>query len=165
MKMTLPGLSAFISILVFICGNAIAAEYNDINPADKIKNPSGRIYNPSSDIKNPADKISNPAEKITTNPNPVTPAAQPVVMQAEPANPQAVKKATAVVQKKYYTFTKVNEYIVAAKKAFVRDDIIEFIAITEDALRRITAGSLKAAAKTKIKLNKYRAFGYSLLEE
>jgi hypothetical protein len=39
------------------------------------------------------------------------------------------------------------------------------ISITEDALRRISAGTLKASKKTKQKLAKYKVLGYGLLEK
>lgn len=56
-------------------------------------------------------------------------------------------------------------YIDEAKKAFNQDNYLRFISITEDALRRISAGTLKASEKTKQKLEKYKAFGYGLLEK
>jgi hypothetical protein len=42
---------------------------------------------------------------------------------------------------------------------------MELISITEDALRRINAGTLKASKKTERKLAKYKVLGYGLLEE
>lgn len=52
-----------------------------------------------------------------------------------------------------------------AKKAFAQDDYLDFLSITEDALRRINAGTLKASKKAKQKLDKYKVFGYGLLEK
>jgi hypothetical protein len=42
---------------------------------------------------------------------------------------------------------------------------MEFLSITEDALRRISAGTLKASKKTERKLVRYKVFGYGLLEK
>jgi hypothetical protein len=153
------------SLLVCMFSSAIAADYTIHNPADKIRNPAERMYNPAADIKNPAAVITNPAAQMTTNPNPLPSVVPPVVVPAEQGQQEVKKRVVPVVPKKYYTFKKVREYLDAAKKAFVKDDYQEFTAITEDALRRIDAGSLKASAKTRKKLDKYKVFGYSLLEE
>jgi hypothetical protein len=155
-----------LTIFLQLCtvAAAPAANYTINNPADKIFNPADRMYNPSTEIKNPATTITNPAEQISTDPSPAAPGAQPAAKLTEQVQPAADKKAGPVVEKKYYTFKKVRDYINAAKKAFVKDDILEFVALIEDAQRRIASGSLKASAKTVKKLAKYRAFGYALLE-
>lgn len=152
------------AMLLCICSSTVKAANSRItNPADKISNPADTMYNPAADMKNPANSIKNPAERMAS-PDPLYPPAPPAAQRTEQVHPQSEKESKPVVQKKYYTFKKVKEYIAAAKKAFVGDDYQEFIAITEDALRRIDAGSLKASALTRRKLLKYQKFGYSLLQ-
>jgi hypothetical protein len=41
---------------------------------------------------------------------------------------------------------------------------MEFIAIAEDAVRRINAGTLNASGKNRQQLLRYKVFGYKLLE-
>ena len=170
LSLTLRGFLIAVATLISLTGMAVAANYNINNPADKINNPASKIanpadkiYNPSSNINNPASTVTNPAAQLT-NPSPLS-VAQPAVKQAEQVTPGVDRRLLPVVEKKYYTFKKVKEYINAAKKAFVKDDYPEFIAIAEDALQRINSGSLRASVKTKNKLNKYREFGYSLMVE
>lgn len=139
-----------------------------------IDNPAGRIYNPASDIKNPASNIYNPAAQMD-NPSPISPPTQPIprpevakpATEAVPAKqikdpPKPLPKL--VVPQKRYPFRTAAAYLAAAKNAFNRDDYVEFVSISEDALRRVNAGTLPASKKAKQKLVKYKAFGYGLLE-
>jgi len=124
-------------------------------------------------IENPASNIYNPAARMD-NPNPLSPPTQPVpqptvkevTTTTEPAKQikEQPRPKPTVPQKRYF-FKTAGMYIVAAKKAFARDDYIEFISITEDAQRRISAGTLKASKKTKLTLARYKVFGYNLLEK
>jgi hypothetical protein len=162
--------SAFSIAAIVIClyRPALSAVYTIDNPADKIKNPAEKIYNPASDIKNPASNIYNPASRME-DPNPLSTPNQtvsdPTVTKAVPASEQPMLKSKRGIPIKYYDFKTVTLYIVAIKKAFNKDDYIEFLSLTEDALRRIGEGTLKASTKTKLKLKKYRKFGYGLLEK
>jgi len=147
---------------------ALSANYAIDNPAEK-------IYNPATDIKNPAVNIYNPATNLD-NPSPISPPTQPLPQPAvvkpkaeevqvpvkqvkEP--PKPLPEITIPIKK--YSFRTAEAYLAAAKNAFNRDDFVEFVSITEDALRRINAGTLRASKKTKQKLDKYKAFGYGLL--
>lgn len=152
----------------------LAAMHVIDNPADKIKNPAGTMYNPATQINNPASKIYNPADRAD-NPDPlspVTPAVpkppvtnnMPVAVPAEQIGKRPLSQATVAVPIKRYHFKTVGLYFSAAKKSFGRDDYSEFVSITDDALRRIRAGTLTASNKSKQKLLKYKAFGQSLLE-
>jgi hypothetical protein len=125
------------------------------------------------EIDNPASNIYNPATRMN-NPNPLSPPTQPVpqptvrevTATTEPAKQikeQARFKAS--IPRKSYYFKTANAYINAAKKAFAHDDYVEFLSITEDALRRINAGTLKASKKAERKLARYKVFGYGLLEK
>ena len=125
-------------------------------------------------IDNPASNIYNPATRMD-NPNPLSPPTQPVppppakelTKATEPAKQfkeQPEAQPNPAVPHKRYKFKTVGEYINAAKKAFNSDDYIEFVSITEDALRRINAGNLKASKAARQKLTKYKVVGYRLLE-
>ena len=94
------------------------------------------------------------------NPNPLAPATQPFSPPAAakeipatiPAEqikerPQSQLKRM-ILHKSYYLKTG-GAYVAAAKKAFYRDDHTEFLSITEDALRRINAGTLRGSNKSK----------------
>ena len=128
-------------------------------------------------IDNPASNIDNPATRMN-NPNPLSPptqpAPQPIVKDesttTKPVEPKPVKQFKeqpqsnpTIHKKKYYSKT-AKVYIIAAKIAFDKDDYNKVVAITEDALRRIKAGTLIASKKAKQKLDKYKAVGYGLLE-
>lgn len=152
----------------------MSANYVIDNAADKIKNPAGTMYNPATHIKNPASNIYSPANRMD-NPNPISPVTQaipeppathdiPAAVPAEQIAKKPLSQATVAVPIKKYHFKTVGAYISAAKKAFSRDDYSEFVSITDDALRRIGAGTLKASNKSKQKLLKFKAFGQSLLE-
>jgi hypothetical protein len=145
---------------------ALSAMYTIENPADKINNPAEKIYNPATDIKNPAATIYNPAARMD-NPNPLSPPTHPVpaAKSADQLNGQAQTKPRRAIPHKNYHFKTVKAYISAAKNAFIQDDYLKFLLVTEDALRRIQAGTLKASEKAKQKLEKYRVFGYGLLEK
>lgn len=125
------------------------------------------------EIDNPASNIYNPASRMS-NPNPLSPPTQPVPQPTATEATTATKPAKqskeqprprSAIPQKSYNFKTVTAYISAAKKAFVRDDYPEFLSITEDALRRIRAGTLKASKKTERKLDKYKALGYGLLDK
>ena len=124
-------------------------------------------------IDNPASNIYNPATRMD-NPNPLSPPTQPVPQPTVTEVTTATKPAKQIkeqpqprsaIPKKSYNFKTAGAYIKAANKAFTQDDYMEFLSITEDALRRISAGTLKASMKTKQKLVRYKAFGYGLLEK
>lgn len=145
---------------------ALSAMYTIENPADRINNPAEKIYNPATDIKNPASTIYNPADRMD-NSNPLSPPAKPVssTVSADQIKEQIQTNPRLAIPHKSYHFKTVKAYINAAKKAFIQDDYLKFVSVTEDALRRIHAGTLKASEKAKQKLEKYRAFGYGLLEK
>jgi hypothetical protein len=173
--MPMRRLAVGIAIVLCLQAPATAAMYTINNPADKINNPADKMYNPATQVNNPASNVYNPATRMDS-PNPLSqptrpvpqPTAAEVTTTSKPAkqikkHPQAQPKPT-IPQKSYYYKT-VREYINGAKKAFTQDDYMEFLSITEDALRRISAGTLKASKKTKQKLAKYKVFGYGLLEK
>jgi hypothetical protein len=153
---------------------SLSAVYSIENPADKIYNPAGKMYNPASDIKNPASTIHNPAAHMD-NPNPLSPVTQPdpqttgtkgtTTQVAEPVKVTSQPDLKAAFPHKSYHFKTEKAYLAAAKQAFLRDNFREFISITEDALRRIDAGTLRASNKFKQLLAKYKKFGYGLLEK
>lgn len=142
--------------------------YKIDNPAEKIVSPADKIYNPASQIKNPASNIYNPSGRMN-DPNQLSPPTQvvpePTVTKVVPGTKQPLLKSKTNITQKRYGFKTVGAYIVAIKKAFNKDDYVEFLSLTEDALRRISAGTLKASKKTKQKLAKYKVFGYGLLEK
>jgi hypothetical protein len=155
-----------IFILFVVYTSADAANLITNNPADRIKNPAAKMYNPATDIHNPAANINNPAANIN-NPNPLVPVTQPIPPIPEPTVTEAVPttkpESKPTIPHKKYHFKSVKKYVNAAKKAFIEDDYIEFLTVTEDALRRINAGTLKASKNTRQKLINYRVFGYGLL--
>jgi hypothetical protein len=159
-------------IALGLCLNASAparaAMYVIDNPAGKISNPADNMNNPASQSNNPAANIYNPGARMD-NRNPLSPptkAVESTVSAASAAAPAAQERQRyqpEIPQKKYYYQT-AGAYIRAAKKSFIKDDYVEFLSITEDALRRINAGTLKASANTRHKLNQYRVFGHGMLE-
>lgn len=133
----------------------------------KIDNPASNIYNPASNMDNPSP-ISPPTQAVPK------PEAVKVITEAVPAEqlkeqtrpqPQPQAPPKPAIPNKNYNFKTVAAYVNAAKKAFIQDDYREFIAITENALVRIGAGTLKASRKTRQKLTNYRTFGYGLLQQ
>jgi hypothetical protein len=126
-------------------------------------------------IDNPAANIYNPAAHMD-NPSPLSPPTQPVpppgaskeipasIPAGQTRERQQSQPKLAIPHKSYHLKT-AGAYVAAAKKAFSRDDHTAFLSITEDALRRINAGTLRAADKTKQTLVRYRTFGYGLLEK
>ena len=161
---------AVIAVLFCLNTPAAAAMYTIDNPAAKMSNPADKMYNPATQVNNPAANIYNPATRMT-DPNPITPPVQAVPQPAEvpiakrPAKQAEVQPTPAsTVPVKSYSFKSANEYVNAAKRAFVRDEYMKFVSITEDALRRISAGTLKASKKTRQQLVKYKVFGYGLLK-
>ena len=164
-----------VMITLVLCLNASAparaAMYVIDNPASKISNPADNMNNPATQSNNPAANIYNPGARMD-NRNPLSPptkAPEPAASAAAtaaPASQPAQKRQRyqpEIPQKKYYYKT-AGAYIRAAKKAFIKDDYLEFLSITEDALRRINAGTLKASAQTRHKLNQYQVFGHGMLE-
>jgi hypothetical protein len=158
--------TAVASLVLALHTPALSAMYTIENPADKINNPADKIYNPAADIKNPASTIYNPAARMD-NPNPLSPPTHPVPIakSADQINGQVQTKPRRAIPHKSYHFKTVKAYISAAKKAFIQDDYLKFLSVTEDALRRIQAGTLIASEKAKQKLEKYRVFGAGLLEK
>ena len=172
-------------VAVVLCLNTAApvaaAMYVIDNPASTISNPADKMYNPATRTNNPASNIYNPGTRID-NPSPLSapapavhgtaptaaaPAATSVTAASAGAAPaQPVKERrqpkTGLPAKKYHYKT-VAAYIRAAKRSFTNDNYVEFVSLTEDALRRIHAGTLKASAKSRRKLQKYRVLGYGLL--
>ena len=153
-----PVISLFRILAIVIClySPAFSAMYTIENPADKIKTPADKMYNPAIDIKNPASNIYNPAGRMV-DPNPLSPPTQavpePVVVKTAPMPEQPVVKAKPKIPIKNYDFKTVNQYINAIKKAFTKDDYVEFLSLTEDALKRIKEGTLNAPQKIKIKFH------------
>lgn len=166
--MSLKRCLAGCAALFLLCLPAAADMYSIQNPAGKINNPADKMYNPATQVNNPAANIYNPASRML-GPDPLSPPTQPLVTEAAPtARPEKrgkdQQRLKPVIPRKSYYYKTVGKYISSAKKAFTRDDYTEFLAITEDALRRIHAGTLKASTKTRQKLVNYRKFGYGLLE-
>jgi hypothetical protein len=168
-NMPLRRLIAGIAVVLYLNATAAAAMYTIKNPAEKINNPADKMYNPATHVNNPASNIYNPAARMD-DPNPLSPPTQPVpqpaateVLPAKEIKDQPQPKP-AIPRKKYH-FTTVRAYIDAAKKAFIQDDYRKFLSITEDALRRIHAGTLKASKKARQKLVNYKVLGYGLLEK
>jgi len=151
---------------------ATAAMYVIENPASNISNPADKMNNPAAQTNNPASNIYNPGTRLDSR-NPLSPPTQPAApapaatSSAAAASAQTAKTQQRhrpeIPQKKYYYKT-VGAYVSAAKKSFSNDDYVEFLSLTEDALRRINAGTLKASANIRHKLQQYKTFGYGLLE-
>ena len=145
-------LTAGIALILCLNAPAWAAMYEIDNPASNIYNPASRMDNPNP-LSPPTKHVAQPtATKVTTTTKP------------ERQIKEQPRPKSAIPQKSYY-FKNVTAYINAAKKAFARDDYMEFLSVTEDALRRIRAGTLKASRKAERKLAKYKALGYGLLEK
>jgi len=149
---------------------ATAAMYVIENPAGNISNPADKMNNPATQTTNPASNIYNPGDRLNSrNPlSPPTPPPAPAATTSAAAAPAQTAKAVQrhraeIPQKKYYYKT-VGAYVSAAKKSFSNDDYVEFLSLTEDALRRVNAGTLKASPNMRHKLQQYRTFGYGLLE-
>jgi hypothetical protein len=149
-----------------------AAMYVIENPAGKISNPADRMYNPATQPSNPASNIYNPGTRLDERSplSPPTPPEQKATATAAPEAPVVANKGqtgrrgqTQIPRKKYY-LQSAGAYVRAAKKAFTEDNFVEFVAITEDALARINAGTLKASAQLRHKLNQYKTFGYGMLQ-
>ena len=152
MTMTMRRLASGIAVILCLNAPAMGAMY-------KIENPASNIYNPAARMDNP-NPLSPPTQPVPQ------PTVKEVTTTTEPAKQiKEQPRPKPTVPQKKYNFKTAGMYIVAAKKAFARDDYIEFISITEDALRRISAGTLKASKKTKLTLARYKVFGYNLLEK
>jgi hypothetical protein len=173
--MVLTRFITVIAVVIYLQVPAAAEMYSIKNPAEKISNPADKIYNPATKADNPAANIYNPASRMN-DPEPLSPPTQPLPV-AKAVLPEAASAARPVksgreesqprpaIPQKEYNLKTARAYINAAKKAFVRDDYKEFIAIAEDAVRRINAGTLKASKKYKQQLIRYKVFGYGLLEK
>ena len=162
-----------VVLVLGICTPVLSANYSIDNPVDRLKNPAGSMYNPATYINNPAANIYNPAAQMD-NRNPLSPVTPPVPQATAPIeippnlpvgqirNKSLSQPQSATFHKSYH-FKSAKIYILAAKTAFSRDDYVEFLSITEDALRRMSAGTLRASKKTEQKLIKFKIFGYGLL--
>lgn len=150
--MNLRRLATGIALMLCLNAHAWGAMYEIDNPASNIYNPATRMNNPNP-LSPPTQPVPKPAATETTT---VTKPAKQIKEQPRPRS---------AIPQKSYNFKTVTAYINAAKKAFARDDYPEFLSITEDALRRISAGTLKASKKTERKLTKYKVLGYGLLEK
>ena len=155
--MTLRRLATGIAAILCLYAPARAAMYKIDNPASNIYNPAARMNNP-----NPLSPPTKPApqpivKEETTTTKPVEPKPVKQIKEQPQSNPTIHKK-------KYYSKT-ARVYIIAAKIAFDKDDYNKVVAITEDALRRISAGKLKASKKEKLKLVNYKTVGYALLQK
>ena len=146
---------------------ATAAMYEIENPAAKIANPVDTMYDPAGQTNNPAADIHNP-EARSDGRNPLSAPSKPLVSTATAAEETTARSTqpphTSRIPQTKYHYKTVAMYIRAAKKSFVDDDYLVFVSLTEDALRRINAGTLKASANTKHKLLRYQVFGYGLLD-
>ena len=168
-----------VALLATLHTPAMSANYKIDNSGKTIHNPAATMYNPATNIKNPASNVYDPASKLD-NPNPLSPVTQPVprpefhppaatgrtvTVPAEQRKERTLPQDRRTIAPKSYYYKTVGMYLNASKKAFARDDYREIISLTEDALSRINAGSLRASKKTKQKLVAYRKFGYGLLEK
>jgi hypothetical protein len=150
--MTMRRLAIGIAAIFFLNAPARGAMY-------KIDNPASNIYNPAARM-NKSNPLSPPTQPVPQ------PTVTEVTATTEPAKQiKGQPRTNSTVPQKSYYFKTVGAYINAAKKAFAQDDHVEFLSITEDALRRISAGTLKASKKSKQKLAKYKVLGYRLLEK
>ena len=169
--MPMMKIAAGIVVVLSLNSPATAEIYSIDNPASKINNPADKLYNPATRSNNPASNIYNPVSRMDNPKAPSTPAkpAQTTGAAEVTAKKMPVKRADKELQPKpavletHYHYKTVDAYLNSAKKAFVRDDYGECLSITEDALRRINEGNLKASRKSKLKLLKYKAFGTGLL--
>ncbi len=167
--LTIQRLVAGFAIVLGVCATALSAIYEIDNPAAQIKNPASKMYNPASNVDNPSSKIYNPAANMN-NPSPVSPVTQPVPQPEETKSASRPQKRSLppltrpAIPQKRYNYKTVKQYLKAAKKAFITDNYMEFLMITEDAVRRIDGGTLKASNKEKVRLKKYKTFGYGLVE-
>jgi hypothetical protein len=161
-------------MVVVLCLNApapaTAAMYVIENPAEKIHNPADKMYDPATQTNNPASNIYHPVSRMD-NPKALSPpkpaavtlprATEAAALPAKQSKDQRQPRP-AVPQKRYH-FNSVDSYLISAKKSFSKDDYVEFISLTEDALRRISAGTLKSSGKSRQRLINYKTFGYGLL--
>lgn len=149
-------LAAAIMIMLFSMQTpAISANF-------RIDNPASNIYNPAAHM----DDVSPIAPP--TQPVPAPPAITKKItapLPAEQIKGQSLPRPKNTIPARNYNFKTVGEYLNAAKKAFIKDNYIEFLSVTEDALRRIRSGTLRAPKISEQKLAKYKAFGYGLLAD
>jgi len=145
-------------IAVALCLNAPATAemYKIDNPASNIDNPATRMNNPNP-LSPPTQPVPQPKVSEET-----TPTKQVETKSAKPIKDQTHPKST--VHKKRHNSKTARAYINAAKNAFEKDDYEKVVSITEEALKRISAGTLKASKKEKQKLVKYKKVGYGLLQ-
>lgn len=157
--MSVLKITAVIAGLCCLNGPATAAMFVIENPAGQISNPAATMDNPAPHPANPATNVYHPVAATDNRKVPTLPAA------TEPAPPAQPVKAQPELKQKKYHLKSVKAYIAAAKRSFVMDDYAEFIAVTEEALRRIDAGTLKVTKQSEDILVKYRVIGYVLLGE
>lgn len=143
-----------IALILSLTAPAIAEMYKIDNPASNIYNPATRMDNPNP-ISPPTQPVPQPA--VTE----ATPTPKPATLIKEQSHPQPKH----YIPNKSYHFKTAKGYINAANKSFKRKDYKRALSITEEALRRIRFGTLKASTKTKQMLNEYRASGYKLLDK
>ncbi len=126
------------------------------------------IQNPATNIYNPASRMDNP--NPLTPPSPVTPPEPPVknvIIAPEPVvqtQPKAEPPPKQVVAPKSYNHKTVKAYINAANRAYANSNNLEFLSITEEALRRINSGTLKATEKSRQTLENYKKLGNRILK-
>jgi hypothetical protein len=154
--MPMRTLATGITVVLCLNAPAMAEMYKIENPASNIYNPATRMDNPNP-ISPPTQPVPQPAAiEATPTPKPTTQIKEQSQYQPQPKHN---------IPNKSYRFKSANEYIDAANKSSKRKDYKKALSITEEALRRIRSGTLKASKKTKQKLNEYRASGYKHLGE
>ncbi|KAB0664056.1 hypothetical protein F6V25_14715 [Oryzomonas japonica] len=153
---------AAAGIVVVFCLNAPArAEMFKIeNPASNIYNPADRMNNP-----NPLSPPTQPAQEPAAAKEPATATPTATPPPPEQARGQRVPQQRRAVPPKSSSFKTAQAYLAAANRAYTRGDYRRFLAISEEALNRIRAGTLTASKKTKQKLVRNRAIGRGLLEK
>jgi hypothetical protein len=126
-----------------------------------INNPASNIYNPATQMDNP-NPLSPPVQPV---PQPAVTDEIPVPLSSGEIKERPLSQAKQILPARSYFFKTVGAYIAAAKKAYKRGDYRELISVTEDGLRRIKAGTLRASRISRQKLVDYKEFGYGLLEK
>lgn len=169
--MSMIKIAAGIAAIFWLSTPATAAMYRIENPADTIKNPADKMYNPATTKNNPSANIQNPASGMD-DPDALAPPGKPgtaprVAKVSGTASKQSKDQPgphTTVVPRKNHHFKNVSTYLKTAERSFALEDHLGLISISEDALRRIAAGTLKASKKTKKTFLMYQAYGYAALE-
>jgi len=149
-------------IIIVSCLNtpAMAEMFKIENPASNIYNPATRMDNP-----NPISPPTQPAPQSTVTEATPIPVPSPKAITQFKEQPHSQPYPKHYTQNRSYQFKTAKEYIDSAKIYFKRKDYKKALSITEEALRRIKSGTLKASKKTKQKLNEYRISGYNHLDK